>query len=158
MSTVVRGAELIQKVLGQRLQNLTRYVLGLGWSNDQTGHGITDLTFESMTLTVRPGANEDFIVVEEGPTHYEHLDAIHWSKVDLSQMIGFLPFASRRLMYVDCYTDGIEDIALVFCFEGADQFSIVLDDTDLLLTKTFNPSKETSCGVLPQLRARIARD
>ncbi len=154
-STPTRGVELVEDALGQSLQSITRYLFGVTPPEDLTGDGMTTLSFDHTMLSLRTGHNEDFMVVERGPIIHDTLDLNYWTKVELSTEADFSALIGKRLCYVDCYTDGFEDVALVFGFDGGKRLAIVLDDTDLLFISNFDPSQRNSSGITPQLRTRI---
>jgi len=130
--------------------------LGLGRSNDEWGHGITALKFDRLTLVVRPGPNEDYILVEEGPPR--DLDAEYWTLVEAQQVPDWSGYLGGRLGSIDLYTDGRDDVAVVFHFESGTSFSIVLCDTDLLMAEALEPFDGALERVTPQLRERIRAD
>jgi hypothetical protein len=152
----VRGLTLIQRAIGKRLLNVTRHVLGLGWSSDEEGHGITVLRFEDIELVVRPGPNEDFIEVLAGPLEKEALDPIRWSEIDLTRRERWKRLVGHRLEFVDCYSDGVEDVALVFHLTDRQHFSIVLWDTDLLFAAELEPFSVDVDARPPEFRARVS--
>lgn len=157
-ATPLRGLTLLKKILGRKLLHIVRYVLGFSKTNDPSGHGITELHFEEFTISVRPGPNEDFIIIEEGEAVAADLNLSYWSKHDLASGNGYADYIGKKLQRVELYTDGLEDIALVFHFEENREFSIVLDDTDLCLTRDFNPLTPLFDGTVPQLRAILQKD
>ncbi len=154
-TTPARGIELVEGALGQSLQSVTRYLFGVAQPKDVTGDGMTTLCFDHTMLSLRSGHNEDFMIVERGPIIQETLDPNYWTQVELSTETDFSTLIGKKLCHVDCYTDGFEDVALVFGFDGGKRLAIVLDDTDLLFTSNFDPSQKNSNGVTPQLRTRI---
>src|SRR5262245_32333355 len=125
----IRGLEDVRRALGKRLTGARRYVLGPGRTPDPFGHGITELTFEDAQFVVRPGPNEDYLVVDVGPLDPSGLSPEYWTEVDLVRDQGWRP--SGRLEHVDVFTDGIEDVALIFHFDEGERFSVVLCDTDV---------------------------
>lgn len=151
----IRGIELIEGALGQSLQSVTRYLFGLEHPKYVDEDGMTTLCFDHTMLSLRLGRNEDFMIVERGPITQETLDPDYWTKAELSSETDFPTLIDRKLCYVDCYTDGFEDVALVFGFDGGERLAIVLDDSNLLFTFNFDPSQKNFNGVIPQLRARI---
>ena len=155
ISTPTRGIELVEDALGQSLQSVTRYLFGATQPKDVTGDGMTTLCFDHTMLSLRVGLNEDFMIVERGPIIQDTLDPSYWTKVELSTETNFSTLIGKKLCHIDCYTDGLEDVALVFCFDGGKQLAIVLDDTDLLFISNFDPSQKNSNGITPQLRTRI---
>jgi len=152
MST--RGLENIRRALGKPLTRARRYVLELGSANDAFGHGITELTFEDAQIVIRPGPNEDYLVVDTGPLDPSELDPEYWTEVDLVRDYGWQ--LSGYLKHVDVFTDGIEDVALVFHFESDEQFSIVLCDTDVAIGRELETFGTDPNKVAPVFRARIA--
>lgn len=151
MST--RGLENVRQALGKPLTGARRYVLGLGHANDVYGHGITELTFEDVQLVIRPGPNEDYLVVDVGPFDPSGLDREYWTEVDLVRDCGWR--TSGQLKYVDVFTDGVEDVALVFHFDTAEQFSLVLCDTDVALGRELELFGSDPNRVLPMFRSRV---
>ena len=61
-----RGLENVRQVLGKRLTAAHRNVLGVERTHDAFGHGITVLAFEGAQLVVRPGPDEDYLVIDTG--------------------------------------------------------------------------------------------
>lgn len=149
-----RGLEHVRRVLGKRLTGARRYVLGLGHTNDAFGHGITELTFEDVQIVIRPGPNEDYLVVDAGPLEPSDLNREYWTEVDLIRDQGWQP--SGQLKQVDVFTDGVEDVALVFHFDSDERFSIVLCDTDVALGRELELFGTDPNKVLPVFRDRIA--
>jgi hypothetical protein len=151
-----RGLDWIRLLLGQKLRAVTRYVLDLGNANDEWGHGLTELEFEHATVTIRPGPNEDYMLIESGPASLSGHEPSYWSRVELSRMEAW---SSRhkggRLRAVDCITDGYEDVALVFSFDTGDQFSVLLANTDLMIAEDLKPLAQDTEVVTPSLRERI---
>jgi hypothetical protein len=130
--------------------------LGLGTSNDEWGHGITELEFEKLILTVRPGPNEDYILVEGGSPR--DLDAEYWTLIEAQQVSNWAGYLGLQLESIDLYTDGREDVALVFHLEDGRSFSIVLCDTDLSMAQALEPFGSALESVTPQLRERLRAD
>ncbi len=149
-----RGLENIRQALGKPLTGARRYVLGLGRANDAFGHGITELTFEDTQLVIRPGPNEDYLVVDEGAIDPTGLNPEYWTEVDLVKDYCWRP--SGQLNHVDVFTDGIEDVALIFHFDSNERFSVVLCDTDVALGRELELFGSDPNKVLPVFRARIA--
>jgi len=150
-----RGLDLLKTVIGQKLIGVSRIVLGLGKSADEHGHGITELQFERTIISVKPGPNEDFIAISEGPVEGTWLNLEHCTPVDLSSKDHWLPYIGNRLEDVSCYTDGNEDVALIFHFEGNRRFSIVLFDTDLLIAEELEPFEKDPEGTALKLRKNL---
>ncbi len=119
----IPGLDNIRQAIGKPLTRACRYVLGLGRANDAFGHGITELTFEDTQLVIRPGPNEDYLIVDMGPFDPSGLNHEYWTEVNLIR--GYSWRMSGYLKYVDVFTDGFEDIALVFQFDSDERFSIV---------------------------------
>src|SRR5262245_38029757 len=151
MST--RGLENIRQALGKSLTRARRYVLGLGRANDAFGHGITELTFEDAQLVIRPGANEDYLVVDTGPLDPSGLNLEYWTEVDLVGDYGWQP--SGHLNHVNVFTDGFEDVALVFQFDSGERFSVVLCDTDVAIGRELEVFGTDLNKVQPGFRANI---
>jgi hypothetical protein len=149
-----RGLENIRRVLGKRLTGARRYVLGFGRTNDAFGHGITELTFEDAQLVIGPGPNEDYLVVDTGPLDPGGLNREYWTEVDLARDQRWLP--SGRLKHVDVFTDGVEDVALVFHLDSDERFSVVLCDTDVALGRELELFGTDPNKVQPIFRASIA--
>jgi hypothetical protein len=148
------GLENIGQALGKSLTRARRYVLGFGHANDAFGHGITELTFEDAQLVIRPGPNEDYIVVDTGPLDPSGLNREDWTEVDLVGDYGWR--LSGHLKHVDVFTDGFEDVALVFQFDSDERFSVVLCDTDVALGRELELFGTDPNKVQPVFRARIA--
>lgn len=148
-----RGLEHVRRVLRKRLTGARRYVLGLGDTNDAFGHGITEVSFEDVQLVVRPGPNEDYLVADVGPLDPSDLDPEYWTEVDLIRDHGWQP--SGQLKQVDVFSDGYEDVALVFHFDSAERFSIVLCDTDVALGRELELFGTDPNMVHPVFRDRI---
>jgi hypothetical protein len=87
MST--RGLENIRQALGKPLTRARRCVFWLGCANDAFGHGITELTFEDAQIVIRPGPNEDYLVVDTGPLDPSGLEPEYWTEVDLVRDYGW---------------------------------------------------------------------
>jgi hypothetical protein len=149
------GLDLLKTVIGQKLIGVSRIVLGLGRSADEHDHGVTELQFERKIISVEPGPNEDFIVISEGPVGGTWLDPEYCTPVDLSSKDHWRPYIGSRLEYVSCYTDGYEDVALIFHFEGGRRFSIVLFDTDLLIAEELEPFENDPEESVLKLREEI---
>lgn len=150
----IRGLENIRQALGKPLTGTHRYVLGLERTNDAFGHGITELIFIDAQLVIRAGPNEDYLVVEEGPFDAQTLNREYWTQIDLIRDRGWHPLG--QLKYVDIFTDGLEDVALVFHFDSNEQFSVVLCDTDVALGRDLEFFETDPNGVRPVLRTRIS--
>jgi hypothetical protein len=150
----IRGLENVRQAVGKPLTGARRYVLGLGRTNDAFGHGITELTFEDTQIVIRPGPNEDYLVVDTGPLDPSGLNREYWTEVDLVRDHIWQP--SGRLKHVDVFTDGIEDVALVFHFDSDERFSVVLCDTDVAIGRELELFGADPNKVLPVFRARIA--
>lgn len=150
-----RGLAVLRGALGRELGAVARLVLGLGKSNDECGHGITELSFGELKLVVRPGPNEDYIVVQEGTLSGQAIDREYWSPVDFSRRPEWKHRLGKTLDFVDCYSDGHEDVALVFHLEGGDHFSIVLCDTDLMIAEELEPFERDPGGTVPVFRERL---
>ena len=147
------GAERLKQVLGRRLVGLTRYVLGFGQSADEQGHGITELEFDFGVLVLRPGLNEDYILIEEGPP--SNLDGEYWTRVEIQQVPDWLDYLDLRIEAIDVYSDGREDVAIVFHLEDGKNFSIVLCDGDLMMAEALEPFDSAFERVVPRLRERL---
>jgi hypothetical protein len=150
----IHGAEHIRQALGKQLTGARRCVFSLGCANDAFGHGITELTFENMKLVIRPGPNEDYLIVEAQSFDPGSLDPEYWTPVDLVRDHGWQP--AGLLKHVNIFTDGIEDVALVFHFDSGDRFSLVLHDTDASLARELELFETGPDSVLPTLKTRIA--
>lgn len=146
----------LKDALGLKLQGVRRFILGLGTSNDETGHGITILTLGDKEFVVRPGPNEDYIEVAAGPIDTSGLDSEHWTEVDLTARPEWYFLVGRELEFVDCYSDGIEDVALVFNLAGGQHFSLALCDTDLVIAEELEPFQKDPERTIPVFRERIA--
>jgi len=144
----------LEHALGKTLSKARRYVLGLGRTNDAFGHGITELTFEDVRLVIRPGPNEDYLVIDAGTVDAGGLNHDYWTEVDLINDQKWL--IRGRLMQVDVFTDGFEDVALVFNFDSNDRFSIVLCDTDVAIGRELELFARDPNKVQPILRTTIA--
>jgi hypothetical protein len=149
----VHGIQHIDSVLGRSVIGVRRYVMGLRRSDDVFGHGVTEFDFEGVKLVVRPGPNEDYLVVEQGEIDRENLDPEYWTKVDLSDEREWMP--AGRLKHVDVFSDGIEDVALVFSFDSGEQCSVVLCDTDVALGRGLERFSTDPNKIRPSLRTRI---
>ena len=150
---VARGLEKLRQALGKSLTRGRRYVLGLGRSNDAFGHGITELTFDDLQLVIGPGPNEDYLVIESGPVDPGGLEREYWTAVDLTRDHEWR--LHGRLKCVDVFTDGIEDVAVLFVFDRGDRFSVVLCDTDVVIGRELEPFASDPNGVEPSFRTRI---
>jgi hypothetical protein len=144
------GLENLCQMIGKKLTGVRRYVLGLGRANDILGHGITELSFEEAVLVIRPGPNEDYLVVENGPLEADRLDRDYWTEVDLVRQHAWT--IQGRLERVQVFTDGAEDVALVFEFDNGEQFSIVLCDTDVAIGRGLERFAGDPHNVRPVLR------
>lgn len=151
----IKGFDLFRKAIGQHLVAIVRFVLGLGSSNDELGHGITELHFDNSVLIIKPGPNEDYIIVEEGSVSDLGLNPEYWTQVNLSEQSKWSALVGHRLECVECYNDGFEDVALIFKLDSEAHFSIVLIDTDLVIAKGLEPFDKHSDSV-PQLRHSIS--
>jgi hypothetical protein len=149
-----QGIEIILPAVGKRLTHARRFVLGLGRSNGPLGHGMTELTFEDSTLTVSPGPNEDYLEITSGPISTQAPASEHWDEVDLAEL-GWGP--DGRLRRVDIYSDGLEDVALVFVMDSLETFSLVLCDTDAALGNALELFDSDPNKVRPVLRTTIER-
>ena len=151
----VRGLDHLGSVVGKELTMTRRYILGLGRANDAFGHGITELTFDGVQLVVRPGPNEDYLVVESGPLDARRLDQEYWTEVNLARDDRWRP--RGRLAHVDVFTDGTEDVALLFEFDSGDRFSIVLCDSDVAIGRELEPFRNDPNRVEPHFRIRVGQ-
>lgn len=149
----IRGFDHLRAALGQRLTGVRRQVLGLGRASDAFGHGITELTFERVSVVVRPGPDEDYLIVEEGPLDASSLDREFWSEVDLVQERGWK--RSGILQGVEVFTDGVEDVALLFGFDSGERFSLVLCDGDAAVGHKLERFALDPNQVRPALRTRL---
>ena len=150
-----RGLCFLRDALGLKLHGVRRFILGLGASNDETGHGITILTLDEREVVVRPGPNEDYIEVLPGPFDARQLDSEHWTEVDLTARPAWRSLVGRELEFVDCYSDGVEDVALVFNLAGEQHFSVALCDTDLVVAEELEPFQGDPEQTVPVFRERI---
>jgi len=125
------NAEILSTVLGQRLRALYRYVLNLNISNDEFGHGISELHFENKTISIIPGDNEEYIIAKEGTCEMEVSEGSLWNFVDASHLLNVENRGT--LQSIQIYDDGIVDIGLIFNFSNTSKFSIVLCDSDLMI-------------------------
>lgn len=144
------GLEALGAAVGKHLTRAHRHVLGAG---GPFGHGITELTFDDVQLVVRPGPNEDYLVVESGPLDASALDREFWTAFELT---GGAWGPTGRLVDIDVYTDGHEDVALVFRFDGGDRFSVVLVDTDVVIARELEPLAGDPNQARPLLRTTIS--
>jgi hypothetical protein len=135
---------------------MRRYILDLDRSNDAVGHGITELTFEETTVSISPGRNEDYIVIKEGRIPSDSLDPLYWSLVDMLGEASWKAYKGERLECIDCYSDGIEDVALIFRFQSGISLSIALHETDLIIARGLEPFDESTEELDLFLRERIA--
>jgi hypothetical protein len=55
---------------------------------------------------------------------------------------------------VDVFTDGTEDVALLFEFDSGDRFSVVLCDTDVAIGRELEPFRSDPNRVEPCFRTR----
>lgn len=148
-----RGLNKLENALGKRLVRARRFVLGLGRSNDAFGHGITELAFNGTLLVVRPGPNEDYLVIEDGPVDPSGLDRSYWSEVNLTSEFHWGP--RGQLGHVDVFAADSEDVALVFEFSSGEAFSIVLCDGDVAIGQHLEPFVSDPNQVRPEFRTRI---
>ena len=144
----VRGLDELRAVLGKNLTGAYRYVLAS--TKDAFGHGITELEFENTRVVIRPGPNEDYLVVEQGPLDSTSLRPEYWTKVELFKDSGW------QLKEVSVFTDGTEDVALVFAFRSGQQFSIVLCDTDVAIGRDLELFETDPNKIHPVFRTSIA--
>jgi hypothetical protein len=149
----VRGLEHLKSAIGRELTRSHRYVLGLGRSNDPFGHGITEFDFDGVELVVRPGPNEDYLVVESGPLDARGLDEEYWTEVDLTGDHKWQP--RGRLAHVEVFTDGTEDVALLFVLDSGDRFSVVLCDTDVAIGRGLEPFRNDPNHAEPRFRTQV---
>ena len=77
-----------------------------------------------------------------------------WTAVDLVRDKGWHP--PGQLKHVDIFTDGLEDVALVFHFDSEEQFSVVLCDTDVRLGRDLELFEDDPNGVVPVFRTRVS--
>jgi hypothetical protein len=125
----------------------------LGTSNDEWGHGITELKFDnSLPVVVKPGPNEDYLVVESRPV--SNFDPELWTSVDAKSVKAWTSLLGSTLRAVEFYADGFDDVAIVLYFEG-DTLSFVLSDTDLVMARALEPFESSIEKVHPRLRERI---
>ncbi len=144
---------MLRLAIGKRLTELRRYVLGLGRSNDERGHGFTELVFGTYSIVVGPGPNEDYIVIEQGPLRA--LDPQYWTLVYTPNVEDWRRYLGAKLESIEVYTDGKEDVALLFTFEDRKAFSILLCDTDLIISEKLEEFENTPGETKPKLRIRI---
>ena len=149
------GIEFLRPAVGQVLKGLKRYVVGLGSVNDEWGHGMTEIHFETTVLTIKPGPDEDYIVIEEGAVRDEDVNPEYDTLVNFSRREDWCSHIGRKVSCVDCFTDGYEDVALVFHLVPEEQFSIVLCDTSLWLAEGLQLFEHDRLGVVPRFRQRI---
>jgi len=160
-----KNLPLLRPALGQKLQSIQRWVLSSADDPDPFGHGITQLVFENAQLVIAPGPNEDHIVIDRAPIDedgagpsalgQDRLDPEYWRRVDLENIGKWSRFIDQALIYVDCFSDGRDDVALVFYFEAGDRFSIVLSNTDLVVAEGLEPFQDDLEDVVPRFRQRI---
>lgn len=151
-----RGLINVRSVLGQSLENLRRWVQSDGEAIDPFGHGLTQFRFERGFLSVRPGVNEDHLEISRAPIVETELAPEHWQRFDVENVGKWSRFIGQKLSWVDCFSDGFEDVALVFYFETGDHLALVLCNTDLLLAEGLEPFQDDLEGTLPRFRERIA--
>lgn len=149
----VYGLENLRLALGKPLTGARRYVLGFAKRNDPFGQGITELSFGYSQLVVRPGPNEDYLVITGGPLDIAGLSSEYWTEVDLVRDHGWQP--AGKLAHVDVFTDGTEDVALLFSFDSDERFSIVLCDTDVAIGRELELFAADPNRVSPAFRIRI---
>ncbi|WP_437646442.1 hypothetical protein [Sorangium sp. So ce362] len=147
------GLSKLYNTIGKRLIHARRFVLGLGRTNDAFGHGITELVFSGTLLVVRPGSNEDYLVIEDGPVDPSDLDMSYWSEVSLTSEFHWGP--RGQLEHVDVFAADSEDVALVFEFSGGEAFSIVLCDGDVAIGRRLELFVSDPNHVRPEFQARI---
>ncbi|MCP3964271.1 MAG: hypothetical protein GY719_41105 [bacterium] len=114
---------------------------------------MTELAFDQLLLIVRPGPNEDYIVIEQGAP--KDLDPQYWTPVEAHQSSSLSRFLGARLDSIELFTDGQDDVGLLFHFEGGESFSIVLCDTDLLFAEGLEPFRFSLEEIALQLRECI---
>lgn len=151
-----RGLVNLRPFLGRTLENVRRWVLSDGGVADPLGHGITQFRFDQGFLVVRSGANEDHLELTRAPIVEAELPFEHWQRFDVENVGKWSRFIGQKLSWVDCFSDGFEDVALVFYFEAGDRLSLVLCNTDLLLAEGLEPFQDDLEGVMPRFRERVA--
>jgi len=129
-----QGRNILLNVIGHQLHGVRRWVMDLGGANDEFGHGITELTFDNEVVIFRPGPNEDFIVVENGPVQAVTFDERYFTRVDLECSRSWTT-PSGVVKSIDILSDGLEDVGVVFRFETGDTLLIALTDTDLVIAR-----------------------
>jgi hypothetical protein len=89
-----------------------------------------------------------------GPFDASGLDREYWTEVDLGRAYGWQP--QGALSHVDVFTDGSEDIALLFEFDTGDRFSVVPCDTDVAIGRELETFERDPNRIEPVFRTRIA--
>ena len=153
-STPASGVHLLRSVIGHRLRGIRRWVLDLANANDEFGHGITELRFDHQTLTFKPGPNEDYIIIEIGAVDPNSMDQSYFTEVDLYERTAWAP-PSGKLQSVDLFSDGLQDVGILFRFESGETLLIGLIDTDLVLDRD-ERAFEQDPEVVPVLRETIS--
>jgi len=149
------GTDLVKAVLGSRITGLRRHVFLLDRLNDEYGHGITELLTDAATLAVGVGPNEAGIVIAPGAVAKDALDPQQWTTVITDRGDRWNSLRGRVIRFVDVYSNGIQDVAFVFRLDGRQRFSIVLDETNLLLARDLEPFRRGGRNRMPRFRDRI---
>ena len=150
----LRGQDILAGVLGKKIGGIHRWVLDLGGANDEFGHGISQFEANGNCLVIRPGPNEDFMLVEQGPFNAEQLDPEYWTEVSFANLPGWRE-PNGAIAQIDLFTDGLEDVGLVFRFEGGESVVFALVDSDLVVGENLSMFDEDPNMVRPRLRETI---
>lgn len=134
LGSALRGRELFDQAIGKSLRAARRHVRLLRNHGDPLGDGVTELDFGDLTVCLKPGPNDDFIVVEEGQwTPDADSDQAAWTTLDPFSDPPVGECVGSALNRVFLYSDGVEDIAVKLDFQNNAHFVVVLQDSDLII-------------------------
>ena len=122
----------LRVAIGLTLTHIVRYVIEPKNNSAIDGHGATELHFGPEVLSIYPGKNEDYILIENKALDSRDYDSRYWSCYDLSAEAKFSKLIGSKLERVEIFGDEMADTGLCLIFEGNQKLWIYYNDTDLL--------------------------
>lgn len=127
-SKIAQGIDNLAPLIGGKFDLIIRYVLSLHNTNTARGHGFTELTFGGRHVSVLPGWNEEFIIIDPGTIRQDDVSHELWSFVGVNELPGFAQMLGRTLLAITVLCDEEADKVLVFSLTGDVEFYILLDE------------------------------
>lgn len=124
-------------------------------SHEPDGHGSTELLFQRLAISVEPASDDGGMVLREGSLVDDSFAPSAWYEAHLPPRSPLSRCLGQTLQFVDCYSDGWLDVALVFRFDGGAQFSLVLSDRSLILARELEPLQGALSEVRTELREQL---